>query len=82
MYRVVLASPVRAALEVSDKRVTAEWQDEAKQWQPFSRNTRISPGKTLFRFAKPGFKTITQEVEVMPGKTHRVIMPKTWEPAQ
>jgi hypothetical protein len=79
MYRVVLASPVRAGLEVSDKRVTAEWQDEAKQWQPFSRNTRISPGKTLFRFSKPGFKTITQEVEVMPGKTHRVIMPKTFE---
>jgi hypothetical protein len=82
MYRVVLASPVRAALEVSDKRVTAEWQDEAKQWQPISRNTRISPGKTLFRFTKPGYKTITQEVEVLPGKTHRVIMPKTFEPAR
>ncbi|MEI7945385.1 MAG: protein kinase [bacterium] len=82
MYRVVLASPVRAALEVSDKRVTAEWQDEAKQWQPFSRNTRISPGKTLFRFTKPGYKTITQEVEVVPGKTHRVSMPKAFEPTR
>ncbi len=79
MYRVVLASPVRVTAESRDRRVTVEFQDEAKQWQPVSRNTRVSPGKVLFRFNKPGFKSITQEMEVLPAKNHRVVVPQTWD---
>ena len=82
MHRVMLVSPVRAVLARADRRVTVEWQDEAKQWQPVSRNTRISPGKTLFRFSKAGFKTIEQEVEVMPGKNHSILAPQSWVPAK
>lgn len=79
MHRVVLASPVRASLENPIRGVIAEYQDESKQWQPVSRNARVSPGKVLFRFVRPGYKTITQEIEVLPGKNLRVPVPKTWE---
>jgi serine/threonine protein kinase len=79
MHRVMLASPVRVAVETRDRRVTVEYQDEAKQWQPVSRATRVSPGKVLFRFNKVGFKSISQEVEVLPGKNLRVIVPTTFE---
>jgi serine/threonine protein kinase len=79
MYRVVLASPVRVTAESRDRRVTVEYQDEAKQWQPISRNSRVSPGKVLFRFNKPGFKSITQEVDILPGKNNRVNVPQTWD---
>jgi serine/threonine protein kinase len=79
MYRVVLASPVRVTAESRDRRVTVEYQDEAKQWQPISRNSRVSPGKVLFRFNKPGYKSITQEVDILPGKNNRVNVPQTWD---
>jgi hypothetical protein len=79
MHRVLLASPVRAAVDNPDRRVTIEWQDAAKQWQPFSRNTRLDPGKIRFRFTKAGYKTMIVEQDVMPGKTHRIIMPQTWD---
>lgn len=79
MHRVMLASPVRVAVETRDRRVTVEYQDEAKQWQPVIRNTRVSPGKVLFRFNKVGFKSIMQEVEALPGKNLRVIVPTTFE---
>ena len=76
MHRVMLASPVRVAVESRDRRVTVEWQDEAKQWQPVSRNARVSPGKVLFRFSKQGVQPIVQEMEVLPGKNHRVVVPQ------
>jgi len=76
MHRVVLASPVRVAVESHDRRVTVEFQDEAKQWQPISRNARVSPGKVLFRFTKPGVQPVVQEMEVLPGKNHRVVVPQ------
>jgi serine/threonine protein kinase len=81
MHRVVLASPVRVTVDTRDRRVTAEYQDEAKQWQPVTRNSRVSPGKVLFRFNKPGFKSITQEVNVLPGKNLRVVAPVAFESA-
>ena len=82
MYRVVLVSPVRAVVENPDRRVTIEWQDVAKQWQPFSRNARIDPGKTRFRFTKLGYKSMIVEQDVLPGKTHRIVIPYAWESAR
>jgi hypothetical protein len=82
MYRVVLVSPVRAAVDNPDRRVTIEWQDVAKQWQLFSRNTRIDPGKTRFRFTKLGYKSMIVEQNVLPGRTHRIVIPHAWESAR
>ena len=76
MHRVVLASPVRVAVETRDRLVKVEWQDESKQWQPISRNARVSPGKVLFRFTKPGGQPVVQEMDVLPGKNHRVVVPQ------
>jgi hypothetical protein len=64
------------AVETRDRLVKVEFQDEAKQWQPISRNSRVSPGKVFFRFTKPGIQPVVKEMEVLPGKNHRVVVPQ------